>query len=55
MARTESERRGLDVNFQAVDIEGDRACGRGYGLITVFRCLNRLLWPRLTKALAPDG
>ena len=43
------------MNFQAVDIEGTELVAGGYGLITVFRCLNRLLWPRLTKALAPDG
>src|SRR3990172_7459462 len=55
MARTEADRRGLEVAWRVVDL--DEACVQTsfYDVITVIRYVNRRLWPRLTAALAPNG
>ena len=54
-ARTESERRGLDVNWVVADLDTDPLPGDGYDLVTVLRYRNPDLWPRLVEALPPDG
>lgn len=55
LARTEADRRGVDVNFQAVDMNEIEVPAGKYDLITMFRYMNRPLWPRLVRALAPAG
>lgn len=55
MARAESDRRGLEVEWSQGDLNhADLAVGR-YDLITMIRYTNRKLWPRLHPALSPDG
>ncbi|HDH03208.1 MAG TPA: methyltransferase domain-containing protein [Actinobacteria bacterium] len=55
LARADSERRGLDVNWQVVDLD-EVTLERGeYDLITMFRYVNRALWSNLAGALAPNG
>lgn len=54
-ARTEARLRDLDVRFEVVDLDTATLEERAYRLITVFRYMNRPLWPRLVEALTPDG
>jgi SAM-dependent methyltransferase len=54
-ARTEAERRGLEIRWVEADLDADPLPGEGYDLITVLRYHNPRLWPRLVAALAPDG
>ena len=54
-ARAEAQRRGLDVHWTVADLDTDPLPGAGYDLVTVLRYRNPDLWPRLVRALAPDG
>lgn len=54
-ARAEAERRELSVNFQTVDLDEVQLEDASYDLITVFRYMNRPLWPQLVTALTPGG
>ena len=54
-ARIEGERRGLPVAWQGGDLDHARLETAAYDVITVIRYVNRKLWPRLIKALAPNG
>ncbi|GAA4334391.1 methyltransferase domain-containing protein [Pigmentiphaga soli] len=55
MAGEEARRRQLTVNWQAGDLDSLAFEPGAYQLITVFRFHDPALWPRLIKALAPDG
>jgi SAM-dependent methyltransferase len=55
LARTEAERRGLEVRWHVVDLDTEPLPGDGYDLITVVRYRDPELWPRLVSALAPGG
>ena len=55
MARTEAERRGLEVEWVVADLDGYELAPAGYDVITVIRYVNRRLWPRLIDGLAPGG
>ena len=54
-AQAEGERRGLEVNWQVVDLDQAELEPAAYDLITMFRYMSRPLWPRLIQALAPKG
>lgn len=55
MARAESARRGLAVNWHVADVD-DFDLGEGrYDVITMIRYTNRALWGRLVPALTEDG
>lgn len=54
-ARAEAQRRQLSVNFQAFDLDEIQLGEASYDLITVFRYMNRPLWPRLVSALTRGG
>ena len=55
IASTEATGRGLDISWRVADLDSLELDSGGFDLITVFRYINRPLWPRLTGALAPDG
>ncbi len=55
MGRAEAARRGVNVAWEVADLDTLDLSGTSFHLITVFRYLNRALWPRLVTALAPDG
>ena len=55
MARTEAQRRGLEVNWVVADLDDHELQAGAYNVITVIRYVNRELWPRLIDALAPGG
>lgn len=55
MARAESSRLGLDVNWRVADVGATDLGEEGYDLITMIRYTNRAVWPRLLPALTPDG
>jgi SAM-dependent methyltransferase len=55
LARTEAERRGLEVRWHVADLDTEPLPGDGYDLITVVRYRDPELWPRLVSALAPGG
>jgi tellurite methyltransferase len=55
IASTEAARRGLDVSWRVADLDALELEATSYDLVTVFRYVNRPLWPRLAAALAPDG
>lgn len=54
-ARREARRRGLSVAWRVADLDEAEIAPAAYDLVTVFRYVNRPLWPRLRSALAPDG
>ena len=54
-AKEASDQRELDVNWRIVDLDQVELEIGAYDLITVFRYVNRPLWPRLVEALAPNG
>ncbi len=55
LGRAEGERRGLDVEWRVADLDDAALDADAYDLVTVFRYVNRLLWPRLADALTADG
>jgi tellurite methyltransferase len=55
IASTEAARRGLDISWRVADLDALELEATSYDLVTVFRYVNRPLWPRLAAALAPDG
>ena len=55
IASTEATARGLDISWRVADLDSLELDAGVYDLITVFRYINRPLWPRLTAALAPGG
>lgn len=55
MARTEAERRELDVNWIVDDLDTTAFRDVAYDLITVMRYRSPELWPRLQAVLARDG
>ncbi len=55
MARTEAERRALEVNWVVADLDDYELVPAAYDVIAVIRYVNRSLWPRLIDALAPGG
>lgn len=55
MARTEAERKGLQVTWVVADLDEHRLPDGAFDVITVIRYVNRQLWPRLIDALAPGG
>jgi SAM-dependent methyltransferase len=55
IASSEAVVRALDIEWRAADLDSLELDPGGYDLITVFRYINRPLWPRLTAALAPNG
>jgi len=54
-ARTEGERRGVEVNWRVVDLDQAELEPNTYDLITMFRYMNKPLWTRIADALAPNG
>jgi|FLYL01.1.fsa_nt_gi SAM-dependent methyltransferase len=54
-AAEEARRRGLEVLFRVADLDEEPLREGRYRLITLFRYVNRDLWPRVVRALAPDG
>ncbi|MGI9648826.1 MAG: class I SAM-dependent methyltransferase [Acidimicrobiia bacterium] len=54
-ARTEADRRGLELNWHVSNIDEFEIPPAAYQSITVIRYRNRALWPRLIDGLAPDG
>lgn len=54
-ARTESQRLGLDVDWQVADIDDLTLETGSYDLITMVRYLNREIWPVVVGALRPNG
>lgn len=55
MARSEANRRGLDINWMVADLDDYDPPAGAYDVITVIRYVNRRLWPRLAGSLAPGG
>ena len=55
MARTEAERRGLEVSWEVADLDNAELRPDAYDAITVIRYVNRKIWPRLITALAQNG
>jgi SAM-dependent methyltransferase len=55
IASTEATGRGLDIAWRLADLDALELDSGRYDLITVFRYINRPLWPSLIRALAPDG
>jgi SAM-dependent methyltransferase len=55
MARTEAERKGLEVSWEVADLDDADLQSDTYDVITVIRYVNRKMWPRLIPALAPNG
>ncbi len=53
--RDEAEREGLDITWQVADLDDLHFQAASYDLITVVRYRGRNLWPRLRRALAPNG
>ncbi|MDH5422047.1 MAG: class I SAM-dependent methyltransferase [Acidimicrobiia bacterium] len=47
--------RGLIINWQVADLDSLSIKPETFDLITCFRFRSESLWPRLTKALKPDG
>jgi SAM-dependent methyltransferase len=54
-ARTEADRRGLDVQWRVADLDEVTFDASAYDLITLIRCVSRDAVPRMVKALTPDG
>ena len=55
VGRAEADRRGLDIRWVVHDLDDASLAEGAYDLITVIRYVNRRLWPRLLRSLAPDG
>ena len=55
IAGAEAERRGLAVDWRAVDLDDFDVPLSTYDLITVIRYVNRALWPYLISGLRPGG
>ncbi|CAN5891174.1 methyltransferase domain-containing protein [soil metagenome] len=55
MGRKEAVARGLSLDWEVADLDRLDLTDRSFQLITVFRYVNRPLWPRLVAALAPGG
>jgi SAM-dependent methyltransferase len=55
IASAEAASRGLDIAWRVADLDMLELETTSYDLITVFRYVNRPLWPRVAAALAPDG
>lgn len=53
--RSEAERRSIDVTWINQDLDTLELASEAYEVITVIRYMNRLLWPRLSEALAANG
>ncbi len=55
VARAEADRRGVSVDFTVADLDATELEPGIYRLVTMIRYVNRDLWPRAVKALAPHG
>lgn len=55
MGRAEAEKRGLELEWSATDIDEISLAPGRYSLITVIRYRNTSLWPKLIDALSPGG
>lgn len=55
VARAAAELRGLEITWRVADLDhAELGTGR-FDVITVFRYVNRALFPRIAAALAPGG
>jgi 2-polyprenyl-3-methyl-5-hydroxy-6-metoxy-1,4-benzoquinol methylase len=55
MGQQSAAERGLSINWQVADLDGLTIEPEAFDLITCFRFRSESLWPRLAKALKPDG
>jgi SAM-dependent methyltransferase len=55
MARAESGRLGLEVDWLVADVSETDLAAESYDLITMIRYTNRAVWPRLVPALTTNG
>lgn len=54
-ARAEAAARELEVNWMVADLDETDPEPGAYDVILVIRYVNRPLWPKLARALRPDG
>lgn len=55
IAAAEASERGLTVHWMVEDLDEYEPAPDAFDLITVFRYVNRRLWPLLVRALRTDG
>jgi 2-polyprenyl-3-methyl-5-hydroxy-6-metoxy-1,4-benzoquinol methylase len=54
-AQAEAQARGLALNFVEADLDTYRLPEKAFDVVTIFRFLDRMLFPAIAAALRPDG